>query len=212
MAQGRLHIGMVSTAQYLVPPLLAVFLQQHPDVTLKLWAGNRELVLKQLADNEVDFAIMGQPPQRMDAVAEAFARHPHVVIAAPGHLLEKKRRIPLARLAEENFLIREPGSGTRGLLERLFAGHRLPLKVSMEMASNETIKQAVQAGMGISLLSLHTIGLELKTRRLAILDVQGLPLVRDWYVVRLAAKRLSPVAQAFRTFLLAKAGKLIPEK
>jgi DNA-binding transcriptional LysR family regulator len=212
LSQGRLVITMVSTAKYFVPPLLARFLKQHPGVTVKLSANNREVVLKQLADNEVDLAIMGRTPEGMEAVAEPFARHPHVIIAAPGHALARKRRIPLARLAEETFLIREPGSGTRGLLERLFAGHRLPLNVSMEMASNETIKQAVQAGMGISLLSLHTIGLELKTRRLAILDVRGMPIVRDWYVVRLAAKRLSPVAQAFRAFLLSEAGKLIAEK
>ena len=209
LSQGRLVITMVSTAKYFVPPLLARFLKQRPGVTVKLSANNREVVLKQLADNEVDLAIMGRTPQGMDAVAEAFARHPHVVIAAPSHALAKKRRIPLARLAEETFLIREPGSGTRGLLERLFAEHRLPLNVSMEMASNETIKQAVQAGMGISLLSLHTIGLELKTRRLAVLDVQGLPIVRDWHVVHMAAKRLSPVAQAFRTFLLSAANKNI---
>ncbi len=212
LSQGRLVITMVSTAKYLVPPLLARFLKQHPRVTVKLSANNREVVLKQLADNEVDLAIMGRTPQGMNAVVEPFARHPHVVIAAPGHPLAKRRRIPLARLAEETFLIREPGSGTRALLERLFAEHGLPLNVSMEMASNETIKQAVQAGMGISLLSLHTIGLELKTRRLAVLDVEGLPIVRDWHVVHLAAKRLSPVAQAFRTFLLSTAGKLIPEK
>jgi LysR family transcriptional regulator, low CO2-responsive transcriptional regulator len=212
LSQGRLVITMVSTAKYFVPPLLARFLKQHPGVTVKLSASNRETVLNQLADNEVDFAIMGTPPQSMETVAEPFARHPHVVIAAPAHALARKRRIPLARLAQETFLIREPGSGTRGLLERLFAEHRLPLNVSMEMASNETIKQAVQAGMGISLLSLHTIGLELKTRRLAILDVQGLPIVRDWHVVRLTAKRLSPVAQAFRSFLLSEAGELIAEK
>ena len=212
LSQGRLVITMVSTAKYLVPPLLARFLKQHPGVTVKLSANNREVVLKQLAENEVDLAIMGRLPEGMEAVAEPFARHPHVIIAAPGHPLAKKRRIPLARLAKETFLIREPGSGTRGLLERLFAEHRLPLNVSMEMASNETIKQAVQAGMGISLLSLHTIELELKTRRLAVLDVQGLPIVRDWHVVHLAAKRLSPVAQAFRDFLLSTAGKLVPEK
>ncbi len=212
LSQGRLVITMVSTAKYLVPPLLARFLKLHPGVTVKLSANNREIVLKQLADNEVDLAIMGRLPQGMEAVAEPFARHPHVIIAAPGHPLAQKRRIPLARLAKEPFLIREPGSGTRGLLERLFAEHRLPLNVSMEMPSNETIKQAVQAGMGISLLSLHTIGLELKTRRLVALDVQGLPIVRDWHVVHLAAKRLSPVAQAFRTFLLSAAGKLVPEK
>ncbi len=212
LSQGRLVITMVSTAKYLVPPLLARFLKQHPGVTVKLSANNREVVLQQLADNEVDLAIMGRTPQGMEAVAEPFARHPHVIIAAPNHALAKKRRIPLARLAEETFLMREPGSGTRALLERLFAEHRLPLNVSMEMASNETIKQAVQAGMGISLLSLHTIGLELKTRRLAVLDVEGLPIVRDWYAVHLAAKRLSPVAQAFRDFLLSAAGKLVPEK
>ena len=213
LSQGRLVITMVSTAKYFVPPLLARFLKQHPGVTVKLSANNREVVLKQLADNEVDLAIMGRTPEGMEAVAEPFARHPHVIIAAPGHPLAKKRDIPLERLAKETFLIREPGgSGTRGLLERLFAEHRLPLNVSMEMASNETIKQAVQAGMGISLLSLHTIELELKTRRLVVLDVHGLPIVRDWHVVHLAAKRLSPVAQAFRTFLLSTAGKLVPEK
>ncbi|MBK5104066.1 MAG: LysR family transcriptional regulator [Burkholderiales bacterium] len=212
LSQGRLLITMVSTAKYFVPPLLARFLGQHPGVTVKLSANNREVVLKQLADNEVDLAIMGRTPEGMDAVAEPFARHPHVIIAAPGNPLAKKRSIPLARLAQETFLIREPGSGTRGLLERLFAEHRLPLNVSMEMASNETIKQAVQAGMGVSLLSLHTIELELKTRRLVVLDVQGLPIVRDWHVVHLAAKRLSPVAQAFRDFLLSTAGKLLPER
>ena len=212
LSQGRLVITMVSTAKYFVPPLLARFLKQHPGVTVKLSANNREIVLKQLADNEVDLAIMGRTPQGMDAIVEPFARHPHVVIAAPDHPLAKKRRIRLARLAEETFLIREPGSGTRGLLERLFAEHGLPLNVSMEMASNETIKQAVRAGMGISLLSLHTIDLELKTRRLAVLDVEGLPIVRDWHVVHLAAKRLSPIAQAFKTFLLSSAGKLVPEK
>ena len=212
LSQGRLIITMVSTAKYFVPPLLARSPRQYTRVTVKLSPHNRYTVLKQLADNEVDLAIMGRTPQGMEAIVEPFARHPHVVIAAPSHPLAKKRRIPLARLAEETFLIREPGSGTRGLLERLFAEHGLPLNVSMEMASNETIKQAVQAGMGISLLSLHTIELELKTRRLAVLDVQGLPIVRDWHVVHLAAKRLSPVAQAFRTFLLSTAGKLVPEK
>jgi DNA-binding transcriptional LysR family regulator len=152
---------------------------------------------------------MGRPPQRMETAAEAFARHPHVVIAAPDHPLAGKRRIPLKRLARETFLIREPGSGTRGLLERLFAGHGLPLNVSMEIASNETIKQAVIAGMGISFLSLHTIELELKTRRLAVLDVQGLPIVRDWHVVHLKAKQLSPIALAFKDFLLTQAATLM---
>jgi DNA-binding transcriptional LysR family regulator len=209
VSQGRLAIALVSTAKYFAPPLLGRFLKAHPGVTLKLAVDNREAVIAQLAANEVDFAIMGRPPQNLDTVAEPFARHPHVVIAPPSHPLASRRRIPLARLASETFIIREPGSGTRGLLERLFAEHKLPLRVSMEMASNETIKQAVIAEMGISLLSLHTIGLELAAGRLVTLDVQGLPIVRNWYIVHLAQKRLSPVAQALKGFLLSEAAKLL---
>ena len=202
LTQGRLNITMVSTAKYFAPRLLAQFLKIHPGVTVRLSASNRETVIGQIADNEVDLAIMGRPPQRMETVAEPFARHPHVIIAAPDHPLAGRRRVPLSRLACETFLVREPGSGTRGLLERLFADHGLSLNVSMELASNETIKQAVIVGMGVSFLSRHTIDLELRTGRLVILEVAGLPIVRDWYVVHLEAKQLSPVAQAFKSFLL----------
>jgi DNA-binding transcriptional LysR family regulator len=209
VSHGRLSIALVSTAKYFAPPLLGRFLKAHPGVTLKLAVDNREAVIAQLAANEIDFAIMGRPPQNLDTVAEPFARHPHVMIASPRHPLAGRRRIPLSRLAAETFIIREPGSGTRGLLERLFTEHELPLRVSMEMASNETIKQAVIAEMGISLLSLHTVGLELAAGRLVTLNVQGLPIVRDWYVVHLARKRLSPVAQALIGFLLSEAAKLL---
>ena len=207
LTRGRLTIGLVSTAKYFVPELLGRFLKAHPGVTVKLEVDNREAIIGLLAANAIDLAIMGRPPQNVDTAAEDFAPHPHVVIASPDHPLAGRRRIPLARLAEETFVIREPGSGTRGLLERLFAEHRLALKVSMEMASNETIKQAVIAGMGVSLLSLHTVGLELATRRLVILEVAGLPIVRKWYVVHLAQKRLSPVAEALKRFLLAEGGR-----
>jgi DNA-binding transcriptional LysR family regulator len=178
---------------------------------VKLDVDNREAMIGLLAGNQVDLAVMGRPPQNVETVAEAFAPHPHVVIAPPEHPLAGKRRIPLERLAAESFLIREPGSGTRGLLERLFAEHKLPLTVGMEMASNETIKQAVIAGLGVSLLSLHTVGLELATRRLVTLDVVGLPIVRSWYVVHLARKRLSPVAQALKAFLLAEGAARLEE-
>jgi DNA-binding transcriptional LysR family regulator len=209
LSHGKLTIALVSTAKYFAPPLLGRFLKQHPGVTLKLAVDNREAVLAQLAGNAVDFAIMGRPPQNLDTVAEPFAQNPHVIIATPNHPLAAQRRIPLARLAQETFIVREPGSGTRGLLERLFAEHKLPLNVSMEMASNETIKQAVLAEMGVSLLSLHTIELELATKRLVALDVVGLPIVRSWYIVHLAQKRLSPLAQSLRGFLLTEAGKLL---
>ena len=207
--EGRVTIALVSTAKYLTPPLLAGFLKAHPRVTLKLAVDNREAVVAKLAANDVDFAIMGTPPQGRGMVAAPFARHPHVMIAAPTHPLAGRRRIPLARVAAETFIIREPGSGTRGLLERLFAGAGLPLNVSMEMASNETIKQAVQAEMGVSFLSLDTVGLEVAARRLTVLDVAGLPIVRDWHVVHLADKRLSPVAAATKAYLLAEGGRLL---
>jgi DNA-binding transcriptional LysR family regulator len=211
LTYGRLTIGLVSTAKYFAPALLGRFLKAHPGVTVKLDVDNREAMISLLAGNQVDLAIMGRPPHNVETVAEAFAPHPHVVIAPPEHPLAGKHHIPLERLAAETFLIREPGSGTRGLLERLFAEHKLALTVGMEMASNETIKQAVIAGLGISLLSLHTVGLELATRRLATLDVVGLPIVRNWYVVHLARKRLSPVAQALKAFLLAEGAARLDE-
>jgi DNA-binding transcriptional LysR family regulator len=209
LEQGRLHIALVSTATYFAPPLLARFLKAHAGVTLKLSVNNRATVLAQLAANEIDLAITGRPPEHLDTGAEAFAPHPHVIVAHPAHPLAGKRRVPLKRVAAETFLMREPGSGTRGLLERLFASHQLPLAMSMEMASNESIKQAVMAEMGIAFLSLHTVGLELATGRLAMIEVQGLPIVRHWYVVHLEQKRLSPIALALKDFLRKEAGAFL---
>jgi len=211
LSGGKLDIAVVSTAKYFAPQLLARFMREHPGVTLKLSVNNREVVMRQLAENETDLAITGRPPQRMETVAEAFAPHPHVIIAAPEHALAGMRNIPLTRLAAETFVVREPGSGTRGLLERLFAENQVPLNMSLEMSSNETIKQAVMAGMGVSLLSLHTIGLELETGRLCALDVKGTPIMRHWHVVHLEQKHLSPVAQAFKAYLLAAGGPFLED-
>jgi DNA-binding transcriptional LysR family regulator len=206
---GVLKIGVVSTAKYFAPTLLAEFTRAHPDVRIKLAVSNREDVVASLASNEVDVAIMGRPPRELATADEPFASHPHAIIAAPDHPLAAKRRIPLARLAGEHFLIREPGSGTRGSMERVFADHGLAIAASMEMSSNETIKQAVMAGMGVSFLSLHTVGLELEAKRLVILDVAGLPVVRQWHVIHLRDKRLSPAARLFRDFLLERGAALI---
>jgi DNA-binding transcriptional LysR family regulator len=206
---GVLKIGVVSTAKYFAPTLLAEFTRAHPDVRIKLAVSNREDVVASLASNEVDVAIMGRPPRELATADEPFASHPHAIIAAPDHPLAAKRRIPLARLAGEHFLIREPGSGTRGSMERVFADHGLAIAASMEMSSNETIKQAVMAGMGIAFLSLHTVGLELEAKRLVILDVAGLPVVRQWHVIHLRDKRLSPAARLFRDFLLERGAALI---
>lgn len=209
LTQGRLPIAAVSTAKYFAPALFARFLRAHPAVQLELAIDNREAVIAKLGANEVDLAIMGRPPADLDTAAEAFAPHPHVVIAPPDHPLAARRRIRVEALAREPFVVREPGSGTRILLEKFFADRGLAVTVAMQMASNETIKQAVIAGLGLSLLSRHTLGLELAAGRLVALDVVGLPLVREWHVVHLASKRLSPVAGACRAFILAEAPRLL---
>ena len=210
LRRGRLNIAIVSTAKYFAPQLLGQFSRVQRGVDLKLAVGNREEVVQKLAAYEIDLAIMGRPPEGIDVIADPFAKHPHVIIAPPDHPLAAKRRIPLARIAEETFIMREPGSGTRINLERLFAEHGLTLKAGMEMSSNETIKQAVIAGMGISFLSLHTVVQELQAQRLHSLNVVGLPIVRNWYVVFRRDKRLSPMALAFKDFLLREAGPMLP--
>ncbi len=206
---GVLKIAVVSTAKYFAPTLLAEFTRAHPDVGIKLAVANREEVVKSLAANEVDIAIMGRPPREVPTEDAPFATHPHAIIAAPDHPLAGKRRLPLARLAGEHFLIREPGSGTRSAMERVFAERGVPIGASMEMSSNETIKQAVMAGMGLSFLSLHTVGLELEAKRLVVLDVAGLPVIRHWHVTHRRDKRLSPAARVFREFLLERGAALI---
>jgi DNA-binding transcriptional LysR family regulator len=209
LKRGVLKLGAVSTAKYFAPSLLSAFTPAYPEVTIKFGVGNRLEIIKQMAANEIDLVIMGRPPRELDTIAEPFARHPLIIIAAPDHPLAGKRRIPLKQLASEQFLIREEGSGTRASMEHVFRERQVPFRVSMEVSSNETIKQAVMAGMGISFISAHTVGLELAAGRLVLLDVIGLPIMRDWYVMHLREKQLSPIAAAFRLFLLARAGAII---
>lgn len=201
---GRLAIGMVSTAKYFLPRLLAQFRTEHPDVELRLVvSGNREQLVAAMQRNEVDLAIMGRPPREIATRAEPFAAHPHVIITPPDHALARALgHVPAQTLAKFPFIVREPGSGTRAAMERYFANHRIEPPIAMEMASNESIKQAVMAGLGIAFISLHTIGLERKSDLLATPDVEGLPIVRRWYVVNNLAKVLSPAAEAFRYFVL----------
>ncbi len=206
---GTLRLGAVSTAKYFAPSLLAGFTREHPGVTVRFRVGNREEIIALLAGNEIDLAVMGRPPRELDTVAEPFAPHPLVIVAAPDHPLASKRRIPLKRLEAEPFLIREEGSGTRASLERVFRDHWARYRASMEASSNETIKQAVIAGLGVSFLSLHTLGLELKAGKLVILDVRNLPVMREWFAIHLRDKRLPPVAAAFRAFLIAHGASII---
>ena len=209
LKRGVLKLGAVSTAKYFAPSLLSAFTPAYPEVTIKFSVGNREEIIRLLAANEIDMVIMGRPPRELDTIAEPFAKHPHVIIASPAHPLAQKRRIRLKSLAPEQFIIREEGSGTRASMERVFRERGVPFHVSMEVSSNETIKQAVMAGMGISFLSAHTVGLELAAGKIVVLDVAGLPIIRDWYVIHLREKRLSPIAGAFRAFLLERGAGIL---
>ena len=209
--RGRLVIGAVSTAKYFAPALLANFAAQHPGIELRLSVSNRGAVVKQLVENEIDLAIMGSPPRELDTVAEVFADHPLVFIARPDHPLANRKRIDPALLAKQTLLIREPGSGTRSTLERFLDQHQVAAGDTLQMDSNETIKQAVMAGMGIAFISEHTIGLERMVGRLVALPVSGTPLMRQWHIVHRAEKRLLPAAAAFRAFMRTDAARLIAE-
>jgi DNA-binding transcriptional LysR family regulator len=206
---GELHVAATTTAEYFAPRLLAEFRRARPGLKVRLTVSNREAVIKALADNAVDVALMGRAPRGLDTVAIAFARHPLAVIAAPHHRFAARRRLRLADLAHDTFLIRERGSGTRNAMERAFAAQGFAPGETIEIGSNETIKQAVMAGMGVSFLSLHTVGLEVATRRLTVLRVAGTPVVRDWFVIHRSRKALAPPALAFKDFLVAEGARLI---
>ena len=203
LEHGLLTIGIVSTAKYFVPQLLARFHEEHPGIDVRLRVvGNREQLVAMMQAGEVDLSVMGRPPKEIATRSEAFAAHPLVFVAPPGHPLLKVGHSPVSSLANHPFIVRERGSGTRTAMEALFAEHRCEPRITMEMSSNETIKQAVMAGLGLSFLSLHTIGLEVRSGLLHVLDIDGTPLMRMWNVVHLQAKLLSPAAEAFRYFII----------
>ncbi len=200
--RGLLNIAVTSTVNAVATDILARFRSKHPKVSIHLDVSNRESVLSQLAANQIDLAIMGQVPDGLGMEATRFMDNPLVVIAPPDHPLAGKKRIPVKTLAAESFLVREAGSGTRGAMERFFAERGQDIRTSMEMSSNEAIKQAVQAGLGLGILSLQTLEMELALKRLAVLTIEDFPIMRHWYIVHRDDKRLSPAALAFKNFLL----------
>jgi DNA-binding transcriptional LysR family regulator len=207
--KGRVELAIVSTAKYFVPMLLVHFRKRFPEVEVVLQIHNRESIMNLLIRNEIDLIIMGRSPDNIDCSAVAFATNPLGVISAPGHPLSRRRNASMAILNDQDFVVRENGSGTRQSMERLFAEHHVNPHIVMEMPSNETIKQAVMAGMGLSFLSLRTIRQELASGHLVLLDIDGLPLMRHWHVTHLTSKRLSPVAKELKSFLVEEAGPLI---
>ncbi|HWR77091.1 MAG TPA: LysR substrate-binding domain-containing protein [Thiobacillus sp.] len=207
---GQLNLAATSTVNAVATDILARFRGRHPGVSVHLGVSNRAAVLDQLVGNRIDLAIMGQVPDGLGLEAIRFMDNPLVVIAPPDHPLAGQKNISVESLAAESFLVREAGSGTRGAMERFFAARGLEIRSSMEMSSNEAIKQAVQAGLGLGILSLQTLEMELALKRLAVLNVEGFPILRHWYIVHRADKRLSPVALAFKEFVLGPAAEPAP--
>ncbi len=202
VAGGKLNVAVISAGDYFFPRLLVEFIGRHKDVALNFTVHNREELLAHMAANLTDLAVMVRPPQEADMVAEAFAPHPYVIVAPPGHALVGVADIRMDRLLREPFIVRERGSDTWHSMQDAFGARVDRLNIAMQIKSTETIKQAVMAGMGIGFLSAHTIARELRAGSLKMLDVRGFPLVLNWYVVHRRQKRLPPVAQAFKEFLL----------
>jgi len=201
MKTGKLRLAAVSTAKYFIPRLLGSFYALYPGIEVSLHVTNRERILQRMADNEDDLYMLGQPPEHMDVQAEYFMENPLVVLAPSSHPLSGKKNIPLQRLADEPFLVREQGSGTRLATERFFSEHGLSLKIRMELGSSEAVKQGVAGGLGIAVVSAHTLALERNSKELSILDVVGFPIRRQWYAVYPADKRLTVAASTFLDFL-----------
>lgn len=200
--KGRLRLGVVSTAKYFAPHMIAAFMRDQPDVEVSLFVGNRAETIANLRDRRVDVALMGRPPHEFPVRSVLFGQHPFVIVAAPSHPLVGVKGTVKERIAAEPFLFREPGSGTRMALDVYLS--ELPGRLDdpgTEMGSNETIKQAVMAGLGIALISAHTIALEVELGRLAVLDVEGMPIRRQWFLVSRADHVLTPAMTAFEDFL-----------
>jgi len=208
---GKVTIGLVSTAKYIIPHMLTRFQASHPAIIINLREGNRRQIIDILTKGEIDLAIMGRPPQGADVLAEAFAVHPSVLIAAPSHRLANLTTLPPRILADEIFLVREDGSGTRLLLEQFLHLKRLSPRVGLTSSSNETIKQAVMAGMGVALISRHTIGLELGLGLVSMLAVDGFPLMRSWFVARRRSMPMLPVHSRLWTFFIEQGQSIIDD-
>jgi DNA-binding transcriptional LysR family regulator len=201
---GTLRIGAVTTAEYFLPRLLVSFASEHPKVKVKLQVDKRDAIVRSLAMNEIDVAVMGQPPHELRVSACPFAKNPVAFLASPNHPLMSHKQLTLPVLAESRLLVREPGSGTRATVERLFKEAGLRLRIGSELSGNEAIKQMCAAGFGPAYLSLHTCVLEIKAGLLGILPLPNNPFLREWFVVRLFATHVPPLALAFETFLCHK--------
>jgi LysR family transcriptional regulator, low CO2-responsive transcriptional regulator len=209
--EGHLRIAMVTTAKYFVPRMLGPFYKRYPGVDLTVEIVNRDRVIERLVNNMDDLYIMGVPPEHIAIEKHLFLENPLVVIAPREHELAQRKRVPLARLARERLIVREAGSGTRITTEEFLRKRKIKWPVQMELGNNEAIKWAVAGGLGVSVVSQHCLMLEPMHDRLAVLDVEELPIQAAWYVVYPQGKQLSVVARTFFDYLTAEAVKIQKE-
>ena len=210
LKQGRLRVAVITTAKYFVPRLLGPFCQRYPGIDISLQVTNHEYILNRLSENLDDLYVMSQLPENMEITCHQILENPLVVVAKADHPLAQEKNIPIERLATEPFIMREPGSGTRKAVQSLFEEQKILVKVRLDLGSNEAIKQAIAGGLGISILSAHTLALEGPNSHLTVLDVEQFPIERYWYAVYPSGKQLSIVASTFLEYLLAE-GKQVTD-
>lgn len=211
MQQGHLKLAVASTANHFVIRMLARFAKDYPKISISLDVTNRSTLLDLLDKNECDLVIMGRPPEGRNLTASPFLENPLVVVSSPDHALAAKDQVSLQELSKEEFVIREPGSGTRSAVEHFFANHNIEFKTKMDMSNNRAIKHAAEEGLGLAIVSMHTLEVELKAKTLKIVNVKGFPIYRHWYVVQREGKRLSPIATVFNDYIMQKAEQLIKD-
>jgi LysR family transcriptional regulator, low CO2-responsive transcriptional regulator len=211
LKQGRINLVASTTAKYFVPRLLGTFRRKHPEIELALHITNQEGVLARLARNQDDLYFTGRPPSDLDIELRPILANPLVVVAPSNHPLAGKTNIALKELATEPFIFREAGSGTRAVVEQFLAENRVTVDVVIELSSNEAIKQAIAGGLGLSVLSQHSLDLETQNGLLTILNVEGFPIQRHWYVLYPTGKQLSVAAQTFLDFSIAEGKQIIEQ-
>lgn len=211
LKSGSLRIATSTSGKYLVPRLLAEFVKLHPGIEVTLHVNHRKAVLDRLGQNADDLYVFSNPPEEEDAVVQRILPNPLVVFACAEHPLARERKIPFERFAREPLLMREPGSGTRMIAERMFARHGLEPLVGMELGSNEAIRETMLTGFGVSVLYRYSLGLGPDFGKLAMLDVEGFPVESHWHLAYPVGKQLSFVAETFMEFTRKEARRVMIE-
>ena len=210
-SSGRVSLGIFNSANYFAPYLIAEFKKSHPKVDVRIRIGNRESIFKAFRNYEFDFLVVGRPPKEMDMRSVEIGDHPHIIIGSPENPMIKRKNLSLKDFEDETFLIREEGSGTRLVMLKLFEEAGINPSSTMEVGNNESIKQAVIAGLGVALISAHTVAEELKDGRLKEFNIKGFPIIRKWFVVQHKNIELVPAAESLLNFFIDSGVNYLPK-